>query len=91
VDADTWIWLVMPMVAALVTAVYMAKRDHSHHEDHEERIRKLELLEAGRSGAESVEHPQATTVDVNKMQCQVAKNTQDIGVLTERVQGLEES
>ncbi len=96
-DAETWIWLLLPMLAGIVTAVYMAQRDHHQRDDHETRIRALEQLAAHNEGAGSVSGPEGPDLsDFLKLAADVSKNTGNITlnkqateVLIERLDTLE--
>ncbi len=87
-DAETFIWWIIPLIAAIVSAIYAARKDAGL----EERVRRLEQLEAGRQGAESVGLPEQPTVDVSdfKLWRQQAKsNTATLDNHRRRLEALE--
>ncbi len=88
-DAETWIWLLLPLFvgffAAVAQAVYAERKDRHAISDHEQRLRNLEDCEAHRKGAESVGGPDFD------LTAQVVQNTQAIGGMAERMKALEEA
>ena len=91
-DADTFLWLVLPLLVALAGAYYSARRDHSAVTDHEDRLRKLEAVTAYREGAESVGLPEQPTVDISDFKIwrqQTKSNTAAIENHRRRLDALE--
>jgi hypothetical protein len=89
-DPETFIWWIVPLLSTIAGAVYSARRDHTQWQDHEERLRRLEALEAHRQGSESATGSGSSDgPDLSSMEFRIATNTQAIGVLEERVAGIE--
>ena len=98
-DAETWIWIILPLFAAIAGAIYQERRDRSEirkleasHAALDERVRVLELGDAHRQGTESVTDPE--TFDQKLLASLVAQqaiNTQAIAGHGERLNTLEES
>ncbi len=94
-DAETWIWLLLPLFlglfAAVAGAVYAERKDRHAISDHEQRLRNLEDCEAHRKGAESVGGPEPVSGSDFDLAAQVVKNAQSIGGMEERLKALEEA
>ena len=96
-DADTFLWLVLPLLAVAAGAIYQARRDRGDIQElkgqlaeQDARIKSLEHGEVYRQGAESVSDPE--TFDqklLASLVAQQALNTQAIGVHGERLDKLE--
>lgn len=94
-DADTFLWLVLPLLAVAAGAIYQARRDRGDTlelkgqlSDHDARIKALELGDAYRQGSDS----EAQTFDQDlftRLMHQQHANTQAIGVHGERLDKLE--
>lgn len=85
-DAEVWMWLLLPLFGTVGAALYSARRDHHKVEDLEGRVRNIELLEAARGGAESAGSNDPDPFDLAS---RVASNTQAIDGVEERLAGLE--
>lgn len=81
-DAELFMWWVVPILTVIAGAVYQGRKDAGT----EERLRKLEQCEAHRQGSESVEQPD----NGFNLVAQVIENTQSIKGIGERVKTLEE-
>ena len=75
-DVDLMVWIVLPLVGGIVSAIYAARRDTIRAEELETRVRQLELIEAGRT------EPPPKEEWINLIG-QVTQNTQAIECLDE--------
>lgn len=81
-DAELFMWWVVPILTVIAGAVYQGRKDAGT----EERIRKLEQCEAHRVGVESASGQEAPDFG---LAIQVAQNTQTLEGVEERLAGLE--